>query len=119
MPDASPGQPRTVLAFDYGTKKIGVAIGNTLTRHARPLDILYPPTRQRRFELIRDLLDEWGPDLFIIDLPLDINRTDQYVTLQDRRFAKQLSWRLGVLVVMVDKRGSSIVPQAALAYNEP
>lgn len=119
MPDASPGQPRTVLAFDYGTRKIGVAIGNTLTRHARPLDILYPPTRQRRFELIRDLLDEWGPDLVIVGLPLDVDGTDQYVTLQARRFANQLRGRFGVQVEMVDERGSSMEAQAALGTNDP
>ena len=119
MPDALPSQPRTVLAFDYGTKKIGVAIGNTLTRHARPLDILYPQTRERRFQLIQTLLAEWRPDLVVVGLPLDVDGSDQYVTLQARRFANQLRGRFGVQVEMVDERGSSMEAQAALGTNDP
>ena len=65
------GMPEhTFLAFDYGTRKIGVAIGNALTRHARPLSILTPVTRQQRFDQIQALLLEWQPDVVVVGLPL-------------------------------------------------
>jgi len=113
MPDV------TVLSFDYGTQKIGVAIGNTLTRQARPLEILAPRTRERRFALIQTLLDRWEPELVIVGLPLATDGTDQYTTLQARRFANQLRGRYGVTVEMVDERGSSLEAQALLGTHAP
>lgn len=110
---------QTLLAFDYGTKKIGVALGNTLTRQARPLDILVPRTRQRRFELIQELLEQWQPERVIVGLPLAADGSDQYVTLQARRFANQLRGRFGVAVEMVDERGSSMEAQALLGSHAP
>lgn len=113
MPDV------TVLAFDYGTQKLGVAIGNTLTRQARPLEILTPRTRERRFILIQALLDRWEPGLVIVGLPLASDGTEQYTTLQARRFANQLRGRFGVTVEMIDERGSSLEAQALLGTHDP
>lgn len=113
MPD------RTVLAFDYGTKKIGVAIGNTLTRQARPLEIIVPRTRERRFALIQELLECWEPETVVVGLPLATDGSDQYTTLQARRFANQLRGRFGVLVEMVDERGSSMEAQLLLGTHDP
>lgn len=113
MPD------QTILSFDYGTKEIGVAIGNTFTRQARPLEILSPRTRERRFALIQELLDRWEPDLVVVGLPLASDGTDQYTTLQARRFANQLRGRFGVTVEMVDERGSSLEAQAILGTHAP
>src|SRR3546814_12632340 len=60
---AMPGMTEeTLLSFDYGVKKIGVAIGNTLTRQARPLEILVGATRQQRFLAIARLVRDWAPD---------------------------------------------------------
>lgn len=113
MPD------QTILSFDYGTQNIGVAIGNTLTRQARPLEILSPRTRERRFALIQQLLERWEPELVIVGLPLATDGGDQYTTLQARRFANQLRGRFGVIVEMVDERGSSMEAQALLGTHEP
>lgn len=110
---------QTVLSFDYGTRDIGVAIGNTLTRRARPLEILSPRTRDRRFALIQALLEQWQPDLVIVGLPLASDGSDQYTTLQARRFANQLRGRFGVMVEMVDERGSSMEAQALLGTHAP
>lgn len=108
----------TVLAFDYGTQKIGVAIGNTLTRQARPLEILMPRTRERRFQLIQDLLQQWQPDKVVVGLPLATDGSDQYTTLQARRFANQLHGRFGVVTELVDERGSSIEAQQLLGTHD-
>ena len=113
MPD------HTLLAFDYGLKKIGVAIGNTLTRHARPLEVLMPKTRVQRFADIERLLHEWAPDRVIVGLPLTTEGGEQYHSLRCRRFANQLHGRFGVEVVLVDERGSSLEAQHILGNHQP
>ncbi len=107
----------TLLAFDYGTKKIGVAIGNTLTRQARPLEILTPITRQQRFAAIGRLLAEWQPQRAIVGLPLTMEGGEQYASLRCRRFAHQLHGRFGIMVELVDERGSSREAQDILGSN--
>lgn len=109
----------TLLAFDYGTRKIGIAIGNTLTRQARPLEVLAPVTREQRFAAIGRLLQEWRPDRVVVGLPLATDGGDQYATLRCRRFANQLRGRYGLAVELVDERGSSVEAQAILGTNEP
>ncbi|MYN14072.1 Holliday junction resolvase RuvX [Pusillimonas sp. TS35] len=116
MPDAA---EQTLLAFDYGLRKIGVAIGNTLTRQARPLEILEPVTRVRRFAEIERLLREWQPDRVVVGLPLTTEGGEQYASLRSRRFANQLHGRYGVDVVLVDERGSSIEAQQILGTHAP
>ena len=109
----------TLLAFDYGTKKIGVAIGNTLTRRARPLEILMSTTREQRFAAIARLLDAWQPHRVVVGLPLTIAGETQHATLRCRRFANQLHGRFGVAVELVDERGSSVEAQELLGTNAP
>lgn len=107
----------TLLAFDYGLKKIGVAVGNTLTRHARPLRILTPVTREQRFKAIEALLAEWEPDRVVVGLPLTTDGGEQYASLRCRRFANQLHGRFGVKAELVDERGSSVEAQQALGTH--
>jgi len=111
MPDS------TLLAFDYGTKKIGVAIGNTLTGLARPLEILFPVTRVQRFAAIEKLLQDWQPDKVVVGLPLATDGSEQYASLRCRRFAHQLHGRFGVETVLVDERGTSMEAQQMLGNN--
>lgn len=108
----------TLLALDYGTKKIGVAIGNTLTRHARPLTILVSDTRDQRFAAIAALLEQWQPDRIVVGLPLTLDGGEQYASTRCRRFANQLKGRFGALVELVDERGSSLEAQDLLGTNE-
>ncbi|HUG57856.1 MAG TPA: Holliday junction resolvase RuvX [Candidimonas sp.] len=110
---------QTLIAFDYGTKKIGVAIGNTLTRVARPLEIITSVTRDQRFADIARVLNEWQPDKVVVGLPLTETGETQYATLRCRRFANQLHGRFGALVELVDERGSSMEAQELLGSNAP
>lgn len=110
---------QTLIAFDYGTKKIGVAIGNTLTRVARPLEIITSVTRDQRFADIARVLHEWQPDKIVVGLPLTETGETQYATLRCRRFANQLHGRFGALVELVDERGSSMEAQELLGSNAP
>ena len=109
---------QTLLAFDYGLKKIGVALGNTLTRQARPYTILRPVTREQRFAAIEALLKEWQPDRVVVGLPLTLDGGEQYASLRCRRFANQLHGRYGVAVDLVDERGSSMEAQELLGNND-
>lgn len=108
----------TLLAFDYGVKKIGVAIGNTLLRQARPLQILVTSTREQRFGAIAALVREWMPERAIVGLPLAPDGGEQYASLRCRRFANQLRGRFGLVVELVDERNSSVEAQHMLGTND-
>src|SRR3546814_7805705 len=109
----------TLLSFDYGVKKIGAAIGNPLTRQARPLEILVGATRQQRFLAIARLVRDWAPDRAVVGLPLALDGGEQYATLRCRRFANQLHGRFGLAVELVDERNSSVEAQQALGTHQP
>ncbi|HBI82965.1 Holliday junction resolvase RuvX [Orrella sp. NBD-18] len=101
----------TLLAFDYGAKKLGVALGNSLLRQARPLDIILEQTRVGRFERIEKLIRTWKPDRVVVGLALEPDGSEHYPAGHCRRFARQIEGRFGIPVVMVDERGSSVEAQ--------
>jgi putative Holliday junction resolvase len=101
----------TLLAFDYGTKKLGVALGNTVLRQAQALEIITVVTRIGRFGRIAALLELWQPDRLVVGLALNTDGQDQYASLKCRRFARQLHGRFGLPVELVDERGSSMQAQ--------
>ena len=92
--------------FDYGTQRIGVAVGDALTGSARPL----PPAsngRQPDWNALAKALQEWRPAGCVVGLPLDLDGQDQAITAQARAFAEQLRSRYGVPVYLCDERLSS------------
>ena len=101
----------TLLAFDYGAKKLGVALGNTLLKQAQPLDLILDPTRDGRFARIAALIKTWQPERMVVGLALATDGSEQYATQHCRRFARQLEGRYGIPVVLVDERGSSVEAQ--------
>lgn len=107
----------TLLGFDFGEKKIGIAIGNTLTRQARPLEIIFSEIRDARFGRIAALLQEWQPHRVIVGLALDADGSEQPATARCRRFANQLHGRFGIAVELVDERGSSMEAQRLLGTH--
>ena len=109
---------QTYLAFDFGEKKIGVAIGNSLTAHARPLEIIYGEGRDMRFARIAALLALWQPTQVIVGLALVSDGGEQAATARCRRFANQLAGRFNVGVVLIDERGSSREAQEWLGNND-
>lgn len=111
------GAQETLLAFDYGTRKLGVALGNTVTRQARPLEVVLAATRQARFDRVAKLLGTWQPARLVVGLPLTEQGGEQHASLQGRRFANQLYGRFGLPVVLVDERGSSLEAQEKLGTN--
>lgn len=101
----------TLLAFDYGTQFIGVALGNTLTAHARPLEVFANTNRDERFARIETLLKEWQPTKLVVGLSLNVNGEEQLMTAHCRKFANQLKGRFGLPVLLVDERGTSVAAQ--------
>lgn len=109
---------QTILAFDFGLKKIGVALGNTLLKYAEPLEIICVPTKQARFAAIGSLIQTWKPDLLVVGLPLTMEGEEQFASGHARRFANQLHGRFGLPVQLVDERGSSMEAQQRLTSRE-
>lgn len=99
----------TLLAFDFGLKRIGVAIGNTLIRQAQPLTIISAATNDARFTALGRLISEWAPARCIVGLPSHPDGGGHEMTIRCRRFANQLHGRFGVETVLVDERYSSAV----------
>ncbi|RQH08328.1 Holliday junction resolvase RuvX [Paraburkholderia dinghuensis] len=104
----------TLLAFDYGEKRIGVALGNVLTRSARPLTVIQNRSTGYRFEAIGVLLREWQPDLLVVGLPTHPDGTPHIMTQLAKRFGNQLNGRFNVPVVWVDERYSSVDAEARM-----
>ena len=107
----------TLLAFDFGEKKIGVAIGNTLTGQARPLEIIFSEVRDARSGRIAQMLEEWQTHRVVVGLALASDGGEQPATARCRRFANQLHGRFGVDVALVDERGSSMEAQQLLGTH--
>lgn len=101
--------PATLLGFDFGLKRIGVAVGNTLLRQAQPLAIIDAATNEQKFAEIATLLAAWQPLRCIVGLPSHPDGAPHEMTLRCRRFANQLHGRFGLEVVLVDERYSSAV----------
>ncbi|WP_322015082.1 Holliday junction resolvase RuvX [Paraburkholderia sp. J12] len=104
----------TLLAFDYGEKRIGVALGNALTHSARALTVIQNRSRDYRFEAIGALLREWQPDLLVVGLPCHPDGTPHAMTQQAKRFGNQLNGRFNLPVLWVDERYSSVDAEARL-----
>ena len=99
----------TVLAFDFGLKRIGVAVGNTLIRQAQPLQVIDEATNDGKFDAIAQLLAEWQPQRVIVGLPLHPDGAEHEMSVRCRRFANQIHGRFGVETVLVDERYTSAV----------
>ena len=99
----------TVLGFDFGLKRIGVAVGNTLLKQAQPLAVIRAATNDEKFATIADLMQQWKPALCVVGLPLHPDGAEHEMTARCRRFANQLHGRFDVRTVLVDERYSSAV----------
>jgi putative Holliday junction resolvase len=102
----------TLLAFDFGVKRIGVAMGNTMLCQAEPLKVISAIDNATRFAAIQKLLDEWKPARLIVGLPMHPDGNEHDMTARARRFANQLNGRFNLPVELVDERYSSAVISA-------
>ncbi|WP_288381451.1 Holliday junction resolvase RuvX [uncultured Massilia sp.] len=98
-----------VFGFDFGVKRIGIAMGNTLTGQAQPLTVIKAVDNATRFQVIGDLINEWKPARLIVGEPFHPDGAEHDMTLRSRRFANQLHGRFNLPVELVDERYSSAV----------
>lgn len=104
----------TVLAFDFGTRKIGVAVGDWETRMAHPLEVIRGEANDPRFARIAALIAEWHPTQLVAGLPLSLEGEEHDLTRRARRFANQLNGRFHLPVSLVDERLTSVAADARL-----
>ena len=95
------------MAFDYGTKSIGIAFGQTLTASTRPLKSLKARDGVPNWDQLQAVLDEWQPDLLLIGLPLNMDGSPSELSQRAEKFARRLNGRFSLPTEMVDERLSS------------
>ncbi len=104
----------TVLAFDFGTRRIGVAVGERETGTAHPLETIDAEDNQTRFARIAAMLQEWRPVELVVGLPLSMDGAAHEMTLRCQRFANQLRGRYDLPVYFVDERLTSADAESCL-----
>ena len=105
MSDTPEPQWRIVLGFDFGTRRIGVAVGNSISANARPLCIIRYDAQ--RWNNIAALLVEWQPDGLVVGVPHHADASASATTNAALRFARQLHGRFRLPVATIDERLSS------------
>lgn len=109
-------QSGTVLAFDFGERRIGVAVGEHLIHSANPLTTIDSESNEVRFAVITQLINEWQPKLLVVGLPLSLDGSETEVTQLCKKFARRLNGRFNLPVMLVDERYSSA--EASQLLNE-
>jgi putative holliday junction resolvase len=97
----------TVLAFDFGEKRIGVAVGETMLKAAHPLTTIVTEENELKFAQIGLLIAEWRPSLLIVGLPTHMDGAPHNMTQLAKKFAQRLEGRFNLPLMMVDERLSS------------
>lgn len=113
-PEAVQTLTGTVLAFDFGTRRIGVAVGESLVRLAHPLAAIAAEETAPRFAAIARLIAEWRPGRLVVGLPLSADGEAHMLTRRAERFARQLEGRFGLPVSLVDERYTSVEAEAQM-----
>jgi putative Holliday junction resolvase len=106
MPEAVPSG--TVLAFDFGEKRIGVAVGEWALQQAHPLTVIHGEANADRFSAIAALIVEWQPTRLVVGLPVSLDGAAHAMTARATRFANQLRGRFALPVAYADERLSSV-----------
>lgn len=110
-----PPRPQgTVLCFDFGERRIGVAMGETLVGISHPLVTVDAVANDERFAAIGALLDEWKPAALVVGLPMYADGNEHEMTRLSRKFARRLLARYALPVYLVDERFTSMVAESML-----
>ena len=95
---------RLVMGFDYGTKQIGVAVGQVITQQARALCVLRAQNGIPDWDQIQELVTEWQPDAFVVGLPLNMDGTPSSMSERAEKFARRLHGRYNLPAYTHDER---------------
>ncbi len=102
-------KPLTIMAFDYGTRKVGVAVGNSLSKSGQALKTIAAPNIDALFKDIAGLLEEWQPDQLVVGRPVHPDGSPHEMTAKAVRFGNQLHGRFHLPVNWVDERYTSVI----------
>lgn len=111
MPD------HTLLGFDLGTHRIGVAIGQEITGAARPLTTIHRKNKSADWQQIESLVHEWGVNAAVVGIPLDTDGNEQEMSRLSRKFSNQLRGRFNLTVHEVDERLTSVEAESIIRSN--
>jgi putative Holliday junction resolvase len=112
----TPHEPSTtVLGFDFGEKRIGVAVGDLALGIAHPVTAIQAQSNEQRLAAVAALVAEWRPALLVVGLPLHPDGAEHELTRAARRFAGRLRERFRLETVLVDERYTSAAADSALA----
>ena len=106
--------PKLLLSFDFGERSIGVACGQIITRRASPLKALKAKNGQPNWEDVDKLIKKWQPNLLLVGNPLNMDGSQQELTLRAQKFAKRLHGRFGLPFELVDERLTTAEAKARL-----
>ena len=93
-----------IVSFDYGLKKIGVAVGQTKTRTSSPLDIIFNKNNKINWNSIQSIVSEWRPELILVGKPLNMDGTDSEIMKRVVNFKKKLKNISSVKCEFIDER---------------
>ena len=98
----------TAIAFDFGTKSIGCAVGQSITGTAQALPAFKAQDGIPNWDAIEKCLKDWKPDVIVVGLPLNMDGTEQDLTLRAKKFANRLNGRFGIKVELQDERLTTV-----------
>lgn len=107
-------QHTVVLGFDFGITKIGMAVGQTITHSARPLSVLKAKNGVPDWMLIKRAINEWGVDALVVGLPLNMDGTEQPLTVRARQFAEALKQQCLLPMYLMDERLTTVAAREAM-----
>ena len=117
MPNDASSPVTIVLGFDYGTKRIGVAVGNSLTGSAQALDVIQNINPDQTNQKIKELINGWQPSCLVVGLPLHPDGAEHAMTKRSRSFGQQLAKQFGKPIHFVDERYSSVLLEQDSQYQ--
>ncbi len=117
MPNDASNPVTIVLGFDYGTKRIGVAVGNSLTGSAQALDVIQNINPDQTHQKIKELINEWQPSCLVVGLSLHLDGAEHAMTKRSRSFGQQLAKQFGKPIHFVDERYSSVILEQNSQYQ--
>jgi len=117
MPNEDSNPITIVLGFDYGTKRIGVAVGNSLTGSAQAMSVIQNINSEQTLQKIKELIHEWQPNCLVVGLPMHPDGAEHGMTKHSRSFGQELTRQFGKPVHFVDERYSSVLLEQDAQYQ--
>lgn len=106
--------PNCLIAFDFGLRRIGVAVGQTITKSVAPLDFLLAQDGIPNWEKIEQLIKQWQPDKLLVGIPLTLEGEEQLLTFCARKFANRLKEKFKLEIIQVDERLTTLTARSKI-----